>query len=293
MQSEARKPRMNWLRLHHEARTDKKLAALSDAQFRVWFNLLCFSGEQPERGRIGFDDIDVLAIEVAGGDAELLQATIERLVKLKMVDGSDGILAFTNFEKRQYDKPSDTPERVAERVKKHREHQRNADVTPCNTIETETEAKTETENEGLPTGEAPQAAETPSPGEPIKVKAPKPQVTETKEKRRSRLPDDWAPSERQHDALGADGYSGAEIDAETVKFVNYHRHKGDVGLDWPSAFANWMSRSRDWAGPKQTNGPGPPGISQNGRAKGGATSDDFLAYAQRLGDQEHVAQGDR
>lgn len=138
---------MNWLRLHHEARTDKKLAALTDAQFRVWFNLLCFSGEQVDRGTVGFEDIDVLAVEVAGGDTELLQATIERLTKLKMIESDEGEITFRNFEKRQYDKPSDTPERVSERVRNHRERQRNADVTPRNAIDTETEAKTEPESE--------------------------------------------------------------------------------------------------------------------------------------------------
>lgn len=138
---------MNWLRLHHEARTDKKLDALTDAQFRVWFNLLCFSGEQAERGTIAFDDIDVLAVEVARGDVELLEGTIQRCVKLKMMTRDSGSIAFTSFEKRQYDKPSDAPERVAERVRKHRELKRNADVTPRNAIDTETDTKPETEPE--------------------------------------------------------------------------------------------------------------------------------------------------
>lgn len=132
---------MQWLRLYSEARVDRKLQTLSDAQFRVWFNLLCFANEQRERGRFMLDDLDVLAIEVAGGDVELLQSTLDRLEKLKILSVDAESCEFRNFEKRQYDKPSDRPERVAERVRKHRATKRNADVTPCNALYTDTDTE--------------------------------------------------------------------------------------------------------------------------------------------------------
>lgn len=245
---------MNWLRLYHEARTDKKLNSLTDAQFRVWFNLLCFSGEQPERGRIQFDDLDLLAVEVANGDADLLSETIGRLVKLKILETSEGEAAFVNFEKRQYDKPSDTPERVAERVRQHRERQRNAAQTPCNADVTpsnalDTERDTETERVKALSCES---------DAPAREKPPKP--AKAKAGRRSKLPEDWQPTDRQRESLGEQGFSGAEIDAELFKFQNYHLHKGDVGLDWGRAFANWMARSRDLGPPKRAaNVHAPPG----------------------------------
>jgi hypothetical protein len=100
---------------------------------------------------------------------------------MKIVKDGDSI-AFINFQKRQYDKPSDAPERVSERVKKHRERHGNATTEPCNAdvtrgnaLYTETETETKTENEGLPTGDAPQAATKPEPTIPVKpVDAPKP-----------------------------------------------------------------------------------------------------------------------
>jgi hypothetical protein len=136
---------MEWLRLYSEARTDRKLQSLNDGQFRIWFNLLCFMGEQPHRGVVVGYDRELLAVEVAGGDTDLLNETLDRLMKLRIVriDGDD--VTLLNFEKRQYDKPSDHPERVAARVRKHREKKRNADVTPCNALDTDSERDTDTE----------------------------------------------------------------------------------------------------------------------------------------------------
>lgn len=139
---------MQWLRLYSEARVDRKLQSLSDAQFRVWFNLLCFANEQADRGRFTFEDMDLLAIEVAGGDVDLLTETVERLRKLRILSDDAETGEFRNFEKRQYDKPSDRPERVAERVRKHRETKKQADVTPSNAPYTDTDKDSDTDTEG-------------------------------------------------------------------------------------------------------------------------------------------------
>ena len=126
---------MKWLKLYSEARTDAKLNSLTDAQHRVWFNLMCFANEQPERGIIsGYDD-ELLAVEVARGDINLLAETLERLQRLRIIVTGEDNLTFINFAKRQYEKPSDQPERVRERVKRHRDKQCNANVTPCNALD--------------------------------------------------------------------------------------------------------------------------------------------------------------
>lgn len=132
--------KMPWFRMYSEARNDAKLRALPDDQFRVWFNLLCFASEQgDERGVLGGYDIDLLAIEVANGDTDLLEATLDRIVKLRIISIDGEAIRFLNFKKRQYDKPSDTPERVAERVRRHRERQSNAEETPDEQEETPSE----------------------------------------------------------------------------------------------------------------------------------------------------------
>jgi hypothetical protein len=126
-----------WYRMYSEARTDAKLRALSDAEHRVWFHLLCFAAEQDGDGRgciVGYDD-ELLAVELCDGDTALLRQTIERLKKLRILIEDENGITFCAFEKRQYDKPSDRPERVRARVAAYRERHRqdgNDDVTPCN-----------------------------------------------------------------------------------------------------------------------------------------------------------------
>lgn len=143
-----------WLRLYNEARTDAKLESLPDDEFRVWHRLLCFANEQPKRGVIARYTPRLLAVEVARGDVTLLERTLNDLQELRIIETHDGDVAFARWDERQYDKPSDTPERVAGRVAAHRERQRNAEVTPgnaevtlCNAREGEGEGESEAETE--------------------------------------------------------------------------------------------------------------------------------------------------
>lgn len=120
---------MEWLRMYHEARADKKLASLNDAQFRVWFNLLLYAGEQEVRGTVPMPDDELLALEVAVADTDLLHATLDRLVRLRILSPVDGGFAFCQWKKRQPNSDSST-----ERVRKHRERKRNGDETVTETV---------------------------------------------------------------------------------------------------------------------------------------------------------------
>jgi hypothetical protein len=113
---------MKWLRLHTEARTDRKLDLLTDQQHRIWFNLLCMAGESSERGIVLFESMDLLAIEVARGDIDALTDTLTALERFRMVQNSEGQVAFTHWQERQYDNPSDRPESTRDR--KHIQIQR-------------------------------------------------------------------------------------------------------------------------------------------------------------------------
>ena len=91
---------------------------MSDSQFRIWFNLLCFAAEQTEeRGSIiGYDE-ELLAVEVANGDVELLNETLDKLERLRIIETKEnGDITFISFAKRQYDNPSDRPEKVRKRA---------------------------------------------------------------------------------------------------------------------------------------------------------------------------------
>jgi hypothetical protein len=112
---------MQWLRLYSEARTDNKLRTLTDAQHRVWFNLLCYAGEQVTRGEIQERDQFMLAIECSSGDEGLLAETLGVLLRLRIIEyQEDGSFRFSAWESRQYDKPSDRPEATAERKRRSR-----------------------------------------------------------------------------------------------------------------------------------------------------------------------------
>jgi hypothetical protein len=141
--------------MYYEARTDRKLATLSDHEFRVWFNLLCFAAEQDERGIIPESDDYMLGIEVGAVDGPDLRLILDKLERLRIVsrtpdwdaenEGDEdeygyqfGVVTFIHFDDRNHDKPSDHPDRVNERVKRHRQSKKesetpsNADVTPSN-----------------------------------------------------------------------------------------------------------------------------------------------------------------
>ena len=111
---------MPWFRMHTEARTDAKLDFLPDDQHRVWFKLLCMAAEQEQRGTITYNDIDLLAVEVAKGNTTLLTATLATLAKLQIITHHDSAVTFVHFLDRQYDKPSDIPAQVTARQRRHR-----------------------------------------------------------------------------------------------------------------------------------------------------------------------------
>ena len=141
---------MKWFRMYYEARNDAKLKVLTDRQFRIWFNLLCYAAEHdPTAATIPVpDDRYLLAVETADGNQNELEDAITALQRLQIIHDHGNVIQFINYEKRQHDKPSDSPSRIAERVRKHRKNKRNAksnaDVTPCNATE---EIRTDQEQE--------------------------------------------------------------------------------------------------------------------------------------------------
>lgn len=132
---------MQWFKLYVEARNDAKLRSLTDAQFRVWFNLLCYASEQSDRGVIEVENDRLLAIEVAQGDVALLDETCNALQALLVVTCVTSPLhgryiTFLNFEKRQGVRVTCNAKSSAERVRKHRERKKlgndETHATGCN-----------------------------------------------------------------------------------------------------------------------------------------------------------------
>ena len=77
---------MKWFKMWTDARIDLKLKALSGDEFRVWFNLLCYAAEVDGfSGSIEDYDNELLALEVASGDEVLLDNTLNKLKKYRII----------------------------------------------------------------------------------------------------------------------------------------------------------------------------------------------------------------
>mgnify|MGYP003327629546 FL=1 len=263
--------KMDWFRMYSEARNDKKLAFLSDSEFRVWFNLLCYCSEQSERGSIDFSDPELLAIEVCNGEIELLTITINKLKRLRMLVEESETISFVNWAERQYDKPSDAPASVRERVQKHRDSQKPAilntdnavkrDVTPCNAVKRDVthrgEEIREEKNRGEGEGVATCAGVHENSAEPVDLPAPPPL-----------LESDWATPAIQKQAerpaipspmdtpaywkeLEKEGYSPEEIVAGLAKMRN-ERNKDPDTMTSPAILGYLRRLMPDIRGQTQT-----------------------------------------
>ncbi len=121
---------MPWCKLWNESRTDKKLSHLTLAERGVWSNLLTYANEQEERGTFDASDRFSLALECAEGEEDTLNSALDKLVKvhhLEAVVDHPGWLTFRTWNMRQSRKPSDDPERAAERQRRARAARRDED----------------------------------------------------------------------------------------------------------------------------------------------------------------------
>lgn len=73
-----------------------------------------------------------------------------------------------------------------------------------------------------------------------------PAVEPTPTKRRCRVPDDFAVSERML-AWARDRCPAVTPERETEKFMNFHQAKGSTMLDWAAAWRTWMGNAQGYA----------------------------------------------
>lgn len=169
---------MNWFRFYSEAARDVKvtiLATTMDVKFPealgVWAILLSLASDSPIRGRLMLTEIRPWkAAELAATTGEAnIQAWLDQMVELGMVDFDGTAYGITHWEKRQY-----VSDDVTERTRKFREKQAPppSQAVPAQATEnvsgtlqerfanapdteTESEAETETEREIAPSPSAP------------------------------------------------------------------------------------------------------------------------------------------
>lgn len=110
-----------------------------------------------------------------------------------------------------------------------------------------------------------------------------------REKRGTRLPDDWQPDDA---TFGVHELGSAEASArELEKFRDHWKQKaGDAGkkLDWNAAWRNWCRRSLEMRG-----GVGPPGVHSGMTASNPKPGNSVHEAARRLQQYTEIASGPR
>lgn len=117
-----------WFRAYSEMLHDPKIRRMSPAQRWVWVGLLCLASDSEERGTLelapgvayDLDDFE----GALGVDAETVETCLAMAAKLGMIRYDGTKLIIVNWDKRQYDNPSDVPEATRARQRKHRQAQR-------------------------------------------------------------------------------------------------------------------------------------------------------------------------
>lgn len=129
-----------WFKLHHEMPDDIKLRRFTPQEKWAWVVLLCLASKSSTRGVIDAEDEDI-AEYCEFNCTQDWQYFRDKLIKKGMIDFTgDGHLKVENWESRQYEKPSDRPEAVKARVRKHREKKKKQQETPSNALQTPSNA---------------------------------------------------------------------------------------------------------------------------------------------------------
>lgn len=113
-----------WFRCYNELVDDPKVARLTPEERWAWVALLCIANASRERGRVSLGDgIPFEACDLAHR-ANISEAAatsfLEKAAKLKMIAIEQDAIVVINFDKRQYDNPSDMPDATKARKQKQR-----------------------------------------------------------------------------------------------------------------------------------------------------------------------------
>lgn len=122
-----------WFRMYAEVLDDPKVQKLPAATFKAWVNLLCLAAKH--EGRLPAVEDIAFALRCSPADAA---RTVETLAKTGLIDPVEGTYEPHNWGGRQYRSDVST-----QRVKRHRERQRN--VSPAVSETPPEQSRTETE----------------------------------------------------------------------------------------------------------------------------------------------------
>lgn len=127
---------ITWFKLHHDLPDDIKLRRFTSQEKWAWVALLCLASKSTERGVITADNDDIADYCEFNCTQDWLYYRDKLITKGMLEFNRNGNLCVTHWQDRQYEKPSDRPESVRERVRKHRAKKKSVDETPCNALQT-------------------------------------------------------------------------------------------------------------------------------------------------------------
>ena len=240
---------ITWFRVHHKFFTSPKLRSFTLAdRYRVMC-LFWLASESNVRGEIDLDIEDISAtLEMKDDEYQTFEQRLERK-GIVMREGA--ILKLCNWAEYQYDKPSDSPESVAERKRKQRERQSDAmsrgshaEVTPCHaevtphnrtdTEENRTEQRREERANAAHPREAPSLRVSPSDSASSPNEGDTPAIPPKPPTATPRNLDEVKPYFK---AIGG-------TEQQAVAFWNHYE-----GIGWKpggNAVADWWAMARKW-----------------------------------------------
>jgi hypothetical protein len=120
-----------WIKLYTEIVNDRKMCLLSDRQFRVCVNLFALAGIVDDGGIL--PPLDDMAFQLRVTEQDLM-SDLRALARANILLVDDGVWMVAHWRNRQAKPPSDMPEAILARVKKHRAKTRNETVTPLQDV---------------------------------------------------------------------------------------------------------------------------------------------------------------
>jgi len=238
---------MKWFKLYSEFGNDPRLRTFTKAQRYDLICLMCFANTSSVRGSLIFEDEDIAAtIDMT---EEEWVGFRDKLIRKSILVIENGRLTFTDWAALQAVKPSDEPERVRERVTRHRNNRAGVtsesvsdeascelevDETHCNALQTPTDKirseETRSEENRIFKKELGRSAPDGANSPPLLIKFVKPSVEEIRTYFKHMRYDD-----------------GAEAFFDYWEIFGWKSKRGEV-CDWRAAVRHWNRMERKFAG---------------------------------------------
>lgn len=215
---------MRWFRMYAEAIDDPKLRLLAFEDRWHYVAVLCMKAEgmlDEHAASPNFNRMVAAKLGLAARDADEVR---RRLIEAELVDEE---WQPTGWGRRQYssDTSADRTRKWRQKNQQHNGGQRHGDVTV-------TPPDTDTDTE------------------PEKKRARKRATPPPKSFEITPDLEQWAQTEA----------TGIDLKAETVKFLDYHRAKGNSLKDWIAAWRNWMRKAVEYRREKCGAAPDPAAL---------------------------------